>query len=402
MSMIRGWCPSLFEPMRSGDGLLLRIKPFASRIPGAAARQVAMAALRHGNGAIELTNRGNLQLRGFTESSAALFAREAVACGLAVADPAAERRRSIQVSPLAGDDPACDAATLPIAHALEALVLADHRLDALPGKFGFVVDGGGSLTLAGVRADITLRAGDAGWRVEAGGASAACTADAAPLHAHRLAIAALHLPAGVRPSRQPECGPTLFQAAGLACETTTQPAATHPFPVGPVGNGAFGIGLPPGRLDGSLLLMLAELAERRGDGILRLTPWKAMLLCGLSDDALEAVRVALAGQLIDPADPRLRSVACIGMRGCGHGSVDAPRDAALLGARLPPGLELHVSGCAKGCAHPGPSPLTLVGRDGLYDLVIQGRAGDPAIRHGLTLDHAMDLVQRAQPVERAA
>jgi precorrin-3B synthase len=36
-------------------------------------------------------------------------------------------------------------------------------------------------------------------------------------------------------------------------------------------------------------------------------------------------------------------------------------------------LTIHVSGCAKGCAHPGAAALTLIGPD---RLVVQGRAGD--------------------------
>jgi precorrin-3B synthase len=47
---------------------------------------------------------------------------------------------------------------------------------------------------------------------------------------------------------------------------------------------------------------------------------------------------------------------------------------------------LHVSGCAKGCAHPRAVPLTLVGRDGLYDLVRDGAASDSPALRGLTLD----------------
>jgi precorrin-3B synthase len=42
-------------------------------------------------------------------------------------------------------------------------------------------------------------------------------------------------------------------------------------------------------------------------------------------------------------------------------------------------LTIHVSGCAKGCAHPGVAALTLIGPD---RLVVQGRAGDPP--HGAT------------------
>ncbi|MGI4745692.1 MAG: hypothetical protein ACRYGI_01755 [Janthinobacterium lividum] len=34
----RSWCPSLYEPMQSGDGLLVRIKPSASRLDAASAR----------------------------------------------------------------------------------------------------------------------------------------------------------------------------------------------------------------------------------------------------------------------------------------------------------------------------------------------------------------------------
>jgi precorrin-3B synthase len=40
-------------------------------------------------------------------------------------------------------------------------------------------------------------------------------------------------------------------------------------------------------------------------------------------------------------------------------------------------LTIHVSGCAKGCAHPGAAALTFIGPD---RLVVQGRAGD--VPHG--------------------
>jgi precorrin-3B synthase len=44
---------------------------------------------------------------------------------------------------------------------------------------------------------------------------------------------------------------------------------------------------------------------------------------------------------------------------------------------------LHVSGCAKGCAHAQAAAVTLVGREGRYDLVLDGRAGDRPILAGL-------------------
>ena len=48
----------------------------------------------------------------------------------------------------------------------------------------------------------------------------------------------------------------------------------------------------------------------------------------------------------------------------------------------PVGVTIHVSGCAKGCAHRDKAAITLVGRDGRYDLVRNGRHSDDARRNG--------------------
>ena len=54
---------------------------------------------------------------------------------------------------------------------------------------------------------------------------------------------------------------------------------------------------------------------------------------------------------------------------------------------------LHVSGCSKSCAHRGPASLTLVGRDGRYDLIRNGNAtGRPSLV-GLSIDQIEALLQ---------
>ena len=65
---IKGWCPTLLSPMQSGDGWLARVKPSAGVLSAAAARLIADAARRHGNGHIDLTSRANLQIRGLSAS----------------------------------------------------------------------------------------------------------------------------------------------------------------------------------------------------------------------------------------------------------------------------------------------------------------------------------------------
>ncbi len=394
MTASRGWCPTLSTPMPSGDGLLLRIRPALSRLDAAVARGLAAAAARHGNGVIELTIRGNLQVRGFSEASAAAFAGEVEAAGLAW------RRHAPMVSPLAGDDPACAAGTLALAGAVEAALADDPALDALAPKFAVLVDGGGQVPMAAVTADIALRAAGRDWRVEAGGIATLCGADAASRMVWRLARAAMAL--GIRPQAAPGCGETLFRTAGLPARAFEPMPAAPPVAVGRLPARSFGIGLPPGRLDAMLLTRLAGLAETLGDGTLRLTPWRALLLAGLSDQAEPVLRRALAGQLTDPDDPRLRVASCIGGPGCASGSVPAAADARLLAAALPTGLTLHVSGCAKGCAHPEPAAVTLVGRDGLYDLVEHGRAGDPPARFGLAVEAAAALLRAAAGPEARA
>lgn len=385
-AMQRGWCPDLFAPMQSGDGWLVRLKPRRARVTAAQGRLIAGQAARHGNGIIELTGRGNLQLRGLTSASAERLARFAVEAGLADPEPAVERRRNILLAPLA-DDAACGLAT-----ELERLLAADDALSVLPGKFGFAIDGG-PLRLHDSAGDILLRAADGGWQVGAafGADPARCAAQAAP----GVAIALAHDWIRSGATGRPSCGHGADEGAGRQ--------AIGPLPA----LRAFGIGLPFGQTDAATLDQLSGLAGRFGDGILHATPWRAVVLSGVAPEdagALRAAATALAARLIvEPDDPGRLVSACVGRPGCGSGSVDARADARALldgGALLRAGVRaasLHVSGCAKGCAHPGPAAITLVGRAGRYGLVRAGRAGDTPDVDGLTLAEVARQLEHDRP-----
>jgi precorrin-3B synthase len=76
------------------------------------------------------------------------------------------------------------------------------------------------------------------------------------------------------------------------------------------------------------------------------------------------VRQAAArlGFIVEADDPRRRIVACPGSPSCASGLIAARTIAAELAPRLSPALPLvHISGCAKACAHPAPAPVTIVG-----------------------------------------
>src|SRR5258707_12885080 len=64
-----GVCPGLTQPMATGDALLARITPAGATISCDAFRALCAAARRCGNGVMEVTSRGSVQIRGLMETS---------------------------------------------------------------------------------------------------------------------------------------------------------------------------------------------------------------------------------------------------------------------------------------------------------------------------------------------
>ena len=103
---VKGWCPGALKPMRSGDGLIVRVRPRCEMFRPDELVVLAEAAQRFGNGHIDLTRRANLQIRGVGEES--LPGLHDVIGGLGLLDPTPEGEavRNLMISPLAGVDPA--------------------------------------------------------------------------------------------------------------------------------------------------------------------------------------------------------------------------------------------------------------------------------------------------------
>ena len=73
----RGACPSLDQPMVTGDGLLVRLTLATRALSPAQWTALTTAAATHGNGRMEISRRGNLQLRGLTADRMAGLSEEA-------------------------------------------------------------------------------------------------------------------------------------------------------------------------------------------------------------------------------------------------------------------------------------------------------------------------------------
>lgn len=362
----RGACPSLSAPMQTGDGLLARLHPADGALTARQLAGVADAGGKFGNGILEITARGNLQIRGLTHASAAALADMVAGLGIAV-HPGIE----VRTGALAGLDAKEIADPRPLAEVI--------RLRALPlvarlaPKASVVVDGGGALPLDELGADVRLRAISAHeWLVEAGGTVLGSggpdsAVDGAMTILERLA----------RTGREAR-GRNLDETALRAVADTLHPAPlTAPVRTGlPVGRFALrdgdtarGFALAFGQIDAPGLAALARSVEPKAG--FRLAPGRGLLVLSLpeSDERTLVATAARLGLVTEAHDPRLRIVACAGAPACASAHLATKAIAATLAADMPAGDGIvHLSGCAKQCARPARASATLIGNPQGYEI----------------------------------
>ena len=400
----KGWCPGALRPMETGDGLLARVRAPRDRLSLDQAAALADAALRCGNGAIGLSSRANLHLRGLSERTLPGLHVRLEAAGLIDADPAIERLRDIVASPLDELDPEALLDLGPSVAALKRGLKLDEALRRLPAKFSFVFDAQGRLPLGDVEADVRFEASRDGTLAIYLGGDDALAAQCAPAEAcdvaARLGFAFLALAGagGAAPRRMRALVERTGASAVFAeahCETMPRARSqrrvslrdilgAHDFGAAVV----VGAAAPFGEIAAGRFTDLIECARALGASGLRLTPWRAFLIAGLDPRGAEPLvdEIAALGFIVDADDPRLRIAACPGAPACTHGCRSVRDDATRWAALLPKGdgVILHVSGCAKGCAKPAATAATFTATASGYDLILGGRAGDPPLRRGLS------------------
>ena len=376
----KGWCPSVLLPMAAGDGLIVRIFAGSRALSAAEARAIAALADAHGSGVIELTRRANLQLRGVTEPALPALQAALRAQDLACASPEEERRTALLVSPLSELEGGARLLA-PLTRELLARLRAADDIRTLPGKFGIVLDGDGA-ALAQVSADIRLVLhSDAPQQVHLSVASGDAEVWLGACEPARVGEAVLTLmralsSAGGLRMREwlalhgSERAHELVAPLLLSGVAPSVPVR-RPVRLGLHG-GALALALPFGLAQASAWRALADLAESRGAGRLRIMASRAVLLPGVEesarDEVLEAIRAH--GFISDDADPLLRVVACTGAPACAAALGETRQLARKVALAAEPllslGSTLHVSGCDKSCARTGTAELTVVhGSDGL-------------------------------------
>jgi precorrin-3B synthase len=364
---IKGWCPGALRPMLSGDGWVVRVRPYAGRLRRAQADGLATLAAAHGNGMFDLSARGNIQIRGVTEASHTPLIEGLRAMSLVDANAEIEGRRNILVTPFwqTGDETEGFAAAL-----IDALAAPDAP--AVPGKFGFALDTGRQPVLQSASADIRLeRDAGGGLILVADGFELGKPVTSRTAVSEAIALAQWFIETRHDETRMAALvGADTAVPPGFFVPRQTQTYAPKPghTPLGAM------VALAFGQMTSETLATLAK------HGGLRMTPWRMLLV--------ESARQlpVIKGIITDADDPFLRVVACTGAPGCPQG-LGTTRDVArTLAPHVKSGELLHVSGCAKGCAHPGIAPLTVTATAAGYDLIRNGTAADKAEKTNLTPD----------------
>lgn len=386
-SLRRGWCPGAWRPMPSGDGWILRIRVPLGRLSRRQAEGLAELMQTQRLDVIELTQRAHLQWRGVQLAQHAPLLSGLRALGLLDEDATQEARRNVLVQPCwqPGD------ATHRVAQKLLRR-LRQPDVPPLPAKFGFAVDLGQRPCLRAASADVRIEPLQDGWALVRPDGSPHGTA--VPLECaaeEAVALAAWFAARAQGPGAPRRMAAWMAQrrplanapSSAAATDADAEPPALEPW-WATLPPGMAWVAAPLGRLSAAAWTRLAQLAP------LRLTPWRAVLL----------ERHAQAPQdeawITDAADSRLRVAACIGAPGCVQAAGPTLPLAERLAAYVPPGGWLHVSGCAKGCAHPHPAPTVRVRPDG-WDWIGQGRADAAAEAHFSEVEPLIDAVCRGFP-----
>ena len=387
----RGLCPGLSQPMATGDGLLVRLTPTGATMSCEAFAALCTAARNCGNGVIEITSRGSIQIRGLTEASVKSFAAAVAGIDLAFGEGP-----PVLSDPLAGLDPEESADASAIAADLRrAIAVASFAADIGP-KVSVAIDGGGTLHLDAVAADVRMRAQatDARLHVAVGGdaETASPIGVVAAEHPVEAAMRMLRVIAAGGPTARArdivatngaaafrrEIADILVDLPGPLRRPAADPLGTHTLREGRL---AIGLGLPFGHAHSAALEELARAAAESGATGYRTAPGRALLVVGVTENgAGHLANIAQRlGFIVRADDPRRQIVACAGAPICASAEIStralAPSLAkvAVAGADTP---MVHLSGCAKGCACPRSAPLTVVGIEGRCGVVVNGSARD--------------------------
>lgn len=341
-------CPGALQVHQAADGALVRVRLPGGRLTADQLAALARASNELASATLELTARGNLQLRAITDVMAVA---DAIANAGLLPSPTHERVRNIVASPLSGRVGGLADVQSWVGE-LDAAICAEPLLAQLGGRFWFSIDDG--------RADVSGLGADVGVHVLADGCAVLLDGRDTGV---RLA------PDDVVPTLT-ELAVRFTQMRGNywrvnelidpsvlvpgAAPGSRFPAVTK-APVGWIpqrdGRVTLGAAVPLGILPARVAEFLAAI-----EAPIAITPWRSVLVFDLDEAIADTALRVLAplGLVFDENSPWLNVSACTGSPGCASSAADVRADAALSvrTEAAASGVHRHFVGCERACGSP--------------------------------------------------
>ena len=410
-------------------------------------------------GYAHVTTRANLQMREIEPKNAVAMVEGIQDLGLCSRGSGADNIRNVTGTPTAGIDPQELIDTRPYAREWHFHILNDRSLYGIPRKFNVGFDGGGLIPVLEDTNDIGFQAVAVkdGFGVEPGiwfklmlggitghqDFARATGVIVKPEDATKVADAVVRvfIDNGDRTNRakarlkyvldawgfekflgamEDKLGHKLTRAPENSLETRPpfdRLAHIGSHPQKQKGLHWLGVVLPVGKITAEQMRGIGKIAEKFGDGDIRLTVWQNLLISGVAEDRVAAAQAAIEAIGLSTKATSIRAglVACTGSAGCRLALSDTKRHAEEIAhwcearVQLDGPLNIHLTGCPNSCAQHYIGDIGLVGtkvqvsEDGDqvegYHIVVGGGFGPDAacgreVYHDVKADDAPQAVER--------
>lgn len=397
-------CPGLFYSTPAQDGPLSRLRIPAGLLTAPQSEAIVHLADQFGVGAVQITNRANVQIRGVQSGIPTATLKHLQAMGLASPIASVDAIRNIMGSPTAGIDRQQLVDTRPLVQSWNRYLISRPDFAVLSPKFSVCFAGGESVCVGDRPNDISLVALEVDGQIhfqlhlslgERGDTPQAVGVLIKPESTLEVlaALAEVYRDYTIQGSdRAPK--PRLRELLHnwgveaylrlaekrLSWRLQRSEPRINPAPANKTGHlgvhpqrqlnfSYVGVVLPLGRLTTHQLQGLTSLATQYGSSTLRLTPWQNVLLPDIANAHIIAVQqgIEALGLSTSTTHPWSAIVSCSGMTGCKSSATDTQSHALALASYLEQHvtldrpLNIHLSGCEKSCAQHYPSDIVLVG-----------------------------------------
>jgi precorrin-3B synthase len=354
-------CPGALRVHQAADGALVRVRLPGGMLTAAQLAALARVATDFGNATLELSARGNVQIRRITDTGAVT---DAVASAGLSPSPTHERVRNIVASPLSGRTGGLTDVRAWVDR-LDAAIQTQPVLARLPGRFWFSIDDGRG-DVSGLRADVGVHVlGDSVALLLAGRDTGVRLAEDDVVETLAdLAVKFVEVRGNAWRVAELETVNDLLPGAELGAAFTPVTAPHVGWIEQDDGRVALGAAAPLGVLHAHVAEYLAAI-----EAPLAVTPWRSLLVCDLDHGVADAALRVLApmGLVFDEASPWLSVSACVGSPGCAHSAADVRAAAAAAAARNDAGASQrhsHFVGCERACGSPPAGDVLVATGDG--------------------------------------